>query len=173
MVKNHTTWPKAIPHGYVVCLFIPHDTYQMLYHVICQILWHKVWVILVWPIPRFRPLDLISYCQAYLSPLLTLNSVSILNRSCDLIECWLFIWSHTLFGYKLNIVKFHSSSHFTDNIRFTVYDGVLLIGSIYLLCVTTYLALAKQVSLAGLKILFLNLNYIKFALNFVMLERFQ
>ncbi len=32
MVQTHTTWPKSIPHGQIVCPYIPHDTY----HVICQ-----------------------------------------------------------------------------------------------------------------------------------------
>ncbi len=38
---------KSIPHGqkayygHVVCPYIPHDTYQMLYHVVCQQPWYN------------------------------------------------------------------------------------------------------------------------------------
>ncbi len=30
--KKHTAWPKSIPHGHVVCPYIPYDTQQILYH---------------------------------------------------------------------------------------------------------------------------------------------
>ncbi len=29
-LKKYTTCPKYTPHGYVVCHYITHDTYQML-----------------------------------------------------------------------------------------------------------------------------------------------
>ncbi len=43
VLKKNTTWSKSIPHGIVVLSpsSIPPDTHQMLYHVICQQLWHK------------------------------------------------------------------------------------------------------------------------------------
>ncbi len=34
MVQKHTIWPISMPHGDVMYPYIPHETYQMLYHVI-------------------------------------------------------------------------------------------------------------------------------------------
>ncbi len=40
--EKHTTWPKRIPHGHLVCSYIQYDTYQLLYHVVCQQPWHNM-----------------------------------------------------------------------------------------------------------------------------------
>ncbi len=42
IVKTHTTWPKGIQNGHVVCPYILYDTYQMLLYVLGYWPWHSV-----------------------------------------------------------------------------------------------------------------------------------